>query len=64
MVTGSDDGTARVWDARTGKPVTEPLEHRALVTAAAFSPDGAHLVTASGDGTARIWDLPMDPRIV
>jgi len=31
MVAGHEPGsmsTARVWDARTGKPVTGPLEHR------------------------------------
>ena len=39
-VTASDDKSARVWDARTGKPVTEPLKHRDEVRTAAFSPDG------------------------
>jgi WD40 repeat protein len=52
----STDGTARVWDARTGKPLTEPLTHQGEVVAAAFSPDGARVVTASTDGTARVWD--------
>ena len=55
IVTASGDKTARVWDAATGKPVTDPLEHQAAVTSAAFSPDGNRVVTAS-DKTARVWD--------
>ena len=26
IVTASDDKTARLWDAETGKPIGEPLE--------------------------------------
>ena len=50
------DNTARVWDAKTGKPVTEQLKHEKTVNSAAFSPDGKYIVTASGDNTARVWD--------
>jgi WD40 repeat protein len=49
VVTASYDHTAQVWDAKTGKPVTVPLEHQEAVTAAAFSPDGTRVVTASCD---------------
>ena len=56
VVTASNDGTARVWDAQSGKPVGEPLRHEDLVRAASFSPDGQRVVTASHDGTARVWD--------
>ena len=59
IVTASVDGTARVWDLKTGKQVTEPLEHKYnvyTVTSAAFCPDGRYIVTASVDGTARVWD--------
>ena len=48
--------TARVFDARTGDPVTPPLAHRNEVTSAAFSPDGRRVVTTSADQTARVWD--------
>lgn len=36
------------------------------MTAAAFSPDGAHIVTASRDGTARVWrsDGGGDPLVL
>src|SRR5262249_52585077 len=56
IVTASRDNTARVWDAQTGQPLTEPLKHRHFVTSAQFSPDGSLIATASWDGTARVWD--------
>ena len=56
IVTAFDDNTARVWDAKTGEPVTEPLKHEDSVNSAQFSPDGKYIVTASYDYTARVWD--------
>src|SRR5208337_797846 len=57
IVTASQDKTARIWDAATGKPIGEPLKgHEGVVTGASFSPDGTRIVTASQDKTARIWD--------
>ena len=55
IVTASEDGTARIWDAESGR-VLRALEHKDVVYAAAFSPDGKKIVTASRDKTARIWD--------
>jgi WD40 repeat protein len=45
-----------VWDAKTGKPLIEPLEHDDETWSVAFSPDGARIVTTSFDHTARVWD--------
>src|SRR5262249_1217420 len=56
VLTGSGDNTARLWDARTGKPLGEPMQHENGVWGVAFSPDGATALTGSQDGTARLWD--------
>ncbi|HSW12031.1 MAG TPA: WD40 repeat domain-containing protein, partial [Solimonas sp.] len=56
VLTASWDGTARVWDAATGAPLTAPLKHDDWVRTAVFSPDGRKLLTASDDGTAKVWD--------
>ena len=57
IVTASEDKTARLWDAATGKQIGEPLRgHEGAVMSAAFSPDGKRIVTASADNTARLWD--------
>jgi WD40 repeat protein/serine/threonine protein kinase len=55
LATGSDDGTARVWDPESGRPVTPPLEHQGPVRALAWSPRGSWLATAD-DHATRIWD--------
>jgi eukaryotic-like serine/threonine-protein kinase len=56
ILTGSDDHTARLWDATTGKAVVTLTGHTNAVEAVAFSPDGKRVLTGSGDKTARIWD--------
>jgi len=56
VVTASDDSTARLWDAASGKQLAELRGHSNWVRSAAFSPDGQRVVTASYDSTARIWD--------
>ena len=56
LVTAGKDGTARIWDALTGKALTPPLRHAAEVVWANFDSNALRVVTASLDGTARIWD--------
>src|SRR5205823_6044657 len=52
FVTGGSDQTARLWDARTGKPLGVVLRHEGLVDAVAFSPDGKFVLTGIDDPTA------------
>ncbi|MFN2533518.1 MAG: caspase family protein, partial [Pyrinomonadaceae bacterium] len=46
-----------IWDARTLKPLTEPLVHSAIVNSARFSPDGLRLATSTSDQKVRLWDV-------
>jgi WD40 repeat protein len=55
-LTGSDDGTVRVWDARTGAELLALQGHTAGVQSASFSPNGLRIITGSRDRTARLWD--------
>jgi WD40 repeat protein len=55
LLTASRDGTARVWDVASRKPVFV-LHHDGAVVSAQFSTDGTRIVTGSDDRTARIWD--------
>jgi WD40 repeat protein len=55
VLTASEDGAARVWEAAAGKALGEPIKHDGQVLQ--FSADGQRVVTASEDGTARVWDV-------
>jgi hypothetical protein len=63
VVTASEDKTARLWDAATGKEIRALHGHDSVVRSAAFSPDGARVVTASEDETARIWNAATGTEI-
>jgi len=57
IITISDDGTARLWEAGTGVEIGGPIEgNRGWITIALFDPSGRRVMTASDDGTARLWD--------
>ena len=64
MSTASWDNVARVWDAETGEPVSEPLRHPDWVFQAPFSPDGTKLLTACRDSTARLWDWRAGRQVI
>jgi eukaryotic-like serine/threonine-protein kinase len=68
LATASDDGTARLWDAATGEPVSGELRHAAgPVASSVFSPDGHRLLTlgqvtpSSTNGT--LWEVPSGRRV-
>lgn len=57
IVTASYDGTARIWDGKTGELKTVLNGHGGEgVNAAAFSRDGRMVVTGGRDGRACIWN--------
>jgi WD40 repeat protein/DNA-binding SARP family transcriptional activator len=55
IATASDDGTAIVWDGRTGERLATLSGHEEAVSNLSWSPSGNAIATTSDDGTAGIW---------
>jgi len=57
IATTSNDGTARIWNARTGAELLSlPTGVTNALHGIDFSPDGKLLATAGKNGTAILWD--------
>ncbi|MGL4552082.1 MAG: WD40 repeat domain-containing protein, partial [Gemmataceae bacterium] len=58
LVTGSYDRSLKLWDAATGKVLSEWKDvHKGHLRTVAFSPDGKRLVTAGADNRVVVWDI-------
>jgi len=55
ILTASDDGTAKVWNALNGEELFT-FQHDDKVLFATWSKDSKRIITTSADKTAKIWD--------
>ena len=65
LVSASSDQHAWLWDAETGKPLTQTPGrneggHINTVTSAAFNPKTGQVATVSWDNTVRLWNVIND----
>jgi WD40 repeat protein len=56
LITGSEDGTLKVWDAK-GELLATMRGHEEAVRAVALLPNGETMLSASDDRTVKRWDL-------
>lgn len=65
LVSASLDGNARLWDTKTGKPLSDFLEHSFGLFETILTPDNERLITAARDGEnyaqgeVAFWDLSL-----
>ncbi len=59
LISGSGDGTAKVWDAETGQPLFTLPGNAGPVTSMAQSTDGEQLFTAHSSSKVNVWDLSI-----
>jgi WD40 repeat protein len=70
VLSASIDGTARVWDLRTDKPVTLPLAIGGTPLTLAVTPDGKHDIVGGASRALFLIDLgklsiaPVDPNLL
>lgn len=57
LLTTSWDGMAKIWDAKSGKLITDLEGHIDKVVSGEFSPSGKLVLTLGMDGAANIWDV-------
>jgi WD40 repeat protein len=57
LASGSDDGTARIWNVARGVEIRPPLEHGGRVQTVMFSPDALTLATGGHDRDAKLWNV-------
>jgi WD40 repeat protein len=65
LISGCNDGIARIWDVSTGKVVAATVKQPQPVVSVAYCSDGLRFATGCHDGTARLWSMssaaPLTP---
>lgn len=57
LLSGSDDGTARIWNAGDGALEQTLHPHQGVIRGVSYGTDARHVATAGSDGTAAVWTV-------
>jgi len=57
ILSWSDGGTMRLWDAATGQPLGAPMKHGGKVGGAVFDKAEGRVLSWSDDGTVRLRNV-------
>jgi WD40 repeat protein/transcriptional regulator with XRE-family HTH domain len=56
LACATDDGTAHVWEALTGKPIMIYRGHKSRLIDLSWSPDERYIVSCGTDKTCQVWE--------
>jgi len=63
VLSGSGDGTVKLWDTASGREIRTFSGHLWIVESVAFSPDGRQVLSGSRDMTMKLWDTASGQEI-
>lgn len=61
LATAGADQTVRIWNYKTGKPLTVLRGSLAAIQSVAWKADGKQLVSGAENGSVTVWNLEMIP---
>jgi len=61
-LSGSWDGTLRLWNINTGRTIKQFVGHKKDVLSVAFSPDNRQIISGSRDKRIRLWNTLGEPK--
>lgn len=64
FVSGSWDGTLRMWDASSGTQIMQLQDAPSAVRGCAWSADGSKILSGVEDGTMNLWDVVTGRRVL
>jgi WD40 repeat protein len=57
LVSGSQDGTAVLWNVADGRPLRRMAQDGESIRSVALSPDGSTLACGCADGDITLWKI-------
>ncbi len=63
LVTGSWNGTIKLWDAKTGKNTVSLAGHKKWINSLVLALDGNKLASGGYDQTVKVWDVSTGKNI-